>query len=41
VSLICEAFEGLQLTEEFCSSIAKMLKLTYTQATISQPNREP
>ena len=31
VSIICEAFEGPQLTEEFCASLAKTLKLSFTQ----------
>jgi hypothetical protein len=35
VSVICEAFEGLQLTDEFIYFLAKMLKLTHAQATIS------
>jgi hypothetical protein len=31
VSIICEAFEGLQMTEDFCSHLAKTLKLSYAQ----------
>ena len=31
MSVICEAFEGPQLTEEFCANLAKTLKLSFTQ----------
>ena len=31
MSIICEAFEGLQMTEDFCSHLAKTLKLSYAQ----------
>lgn len=31
VSIICQAFEGVQLTDDFCSSLFKLLKLTFAQ----------
>eukprot|EP00286_Rhodomonas_abbreviata_P020864 CAMPEP_0181296226 /NCGR_PEP_ID=MMETSP1101-20121128/4584_1 /TAXON_ID=46948 /ORGANISM="Rhodomonas abbreviata, Strain Caron Lab Isolate" /LENGTH=293 /DNA_ID=CAMNT_0023401063 /DNA_START=333 /DNA_END=1210 /DNA_ORIENTATION=+ len=31
VSVICQAFEGVQLTDDFCSNLAKTLKLTFAQ----------
>jgi hypothetical protein len=30
-SIICQAFEGLQLTDEFCNNLSKLLKLTFAQ----------
>lgn len=31
VSIICQACEGLQLTEDFCANFAKTLKFSYGQ----------
>ena len=31
VSIICQAFEGAQLTDEFCSNLSKLLKLNFSQ----------
>ncbi len=31
VSIICQAFEGAPLTDDFCSNLAKLLKLTFAQ----------
>lgn len=30
-SVICQAFEGIHLTEELCNNLAKTLKLTFAQ----------
>ncbi len=34
VSIICQAFEGTQLTEEFCSNLSKMLKFSFAQQVV-------
>ena len=39
VSLICQAFEGLQLTEEACTNLANTLKLSYAQHLTFVPAR--
>ncbi len=31
VSVICQAFEGAPLTDDFCSNLAKLLKLNFAQ----------
>ena len=31
MSIICQALEGLQLTEDFCANFAKTLKFSYGQ----------
>ena len=31
VSIICQAFEGVQMTDDFCNNLAKTLKLTFAQ----------
>ena len=30
MSIICQALEGLQLTEDFCANFAKTLKFSYS-----------